>query len=51
MRENYNAHICDYTDSHKNKIWQPYAAATAAAFARTVLGFIDEQEVIRMSRE
>ncbi|CAN9403213.1 unnamed protein product [Alternaria alternata] len=23
--------ICDYADSHKNKRWQPYAAATAAA--------------------
>ncbi|KAJ4216002.1 hypothetical protein NW757_014678 [Fusarium falciforme] len=23
--------VCDYADSHKNKIWQPYAAATAAA--------------------
>ena len=39
--------ICDYADSHKNKIWQPYAAATAAAFARALLGFIDEQEVIK----
>jgi nucleoside phosphorylase len=43
--------ICDYADSHKNKIWQPYAAATAAAFARVLLGFIDEQEVIKTSRE
>jgi nucleoside phosphorylase len=43
--------ICDYADSHKNKIWQPYAAATAAAFARVLLGFIDEQEVIKMPRE
>ncbi|KAH8684468.1 putative kinesin [Tricladium varicosporioides] len=41
--------ICDYADSHKNKIWQPYAAATAAAFARVLLRFIDEQEVINMS--
>ena len=43
--------ICDYADSHKNKRWQPYAAATAAAFARALLGFIDEQEVIQMSCE
>lgn len=43
--------ICDYADSHKNKIWQPYAAATAAAFARTLLGFIDEQEAIKPSGE
>jgi nucleoside phosphorylase len=38
--------ICDYADSHKNKIWQPYAAVTAAALARELLGFIDEQEVV-----
>ena len=25
--------ICDYADSHKNKQWQGYAAATAAAYA------------------
>lgn len=29
--------ICDYSDSHKNKEWQPYAAATAAAYARELL--------------
>uniref|UniRef100_A0A8H7TT64 NACHT domain-containing protein n=1 Tax=Bionectria ochroleuca TaxID=29856 RepID=A0A8H7TT64_BIOOC len=29
--------ICDYCDSHKNKQWQPYAAATAAAYAKELL--------------
>jgi len=29
--------ICDYSDSHKNKIWQRYAAATAAAYAKELL--------------
>lgn len=29
--------ICDYADSHKNKQWQEYAAATAAAFAKRFL--------------
>jgi len=29
--------ICDYSDSHKNKEWQGYAAATAAAYARGLL--------------
>jgi nucleoside phosphorylase len=29
--------ICDYSDSHKNKIWQPYAAATAAAYSKELL--------------
>jgi nucleoside phosphorylase len=29
--------VCDYADSHKNKDWQPFAAATAAACAKEVL--------------
>jgi len=29
--------ICDYADSHKNGIWQEYAAITAAAFAKELL--------------
>ncbi|KZL78184.1 NACHT and ankyrin domain protein [Colletotrichum tofieldiae] len=29
--------ICDYADSHKNKQWQRYAAATAAAYAKELL--------------
>ena len=29
--------IADYADSHKNQKWQPYAAGTAAAFARELL--------------
>lgn len=29
--------ISDYSDSHKNKRWQFYAAATAAAYAREVI--------------
>jgi nucleoside phosphorylase len=37
--------ICDYADSHKNKQWQPYAAATAAAFAKEILGFVKKQGV------
>ena len=30
---------CDYADSHKNKKWQKYAAATAAAGLKSVLEF------------
>jgi len=37
--------ICDYADSHKNKRWQPYAAATAAAVAVELLGFVPKQAV------
>ncbi|PVH99533.1 purine and uridine phosphorylase [Periconia macrospinosa] len=32
--------ISDYADSHKNKGWQPYAAGTAAAYAKEVLSVI-----------
>lgn len=31
---------CDYGDGHKNKEWQPYAAAMAAAYAKAVLAEI-----------
>ncbi|KAL7958815.1 hypothetical protein V8C34DRAFT_281795 [Trichoderma compactum] len=30
--------VCDYADSHKNKRWQRYAAATAAACMKAFLG-------------
>jgi nucleoside phosphorylase len=29
--------ICDYSDTHKNKNWQGYAAMTAAAYAKDLL--------------
>lgn len=32
--------ICDYANSHKNKGWQNYAAATAAAYAKGLLDMI-----------
>ncbi|GIC88875.1 uncharacterized protein Aud_005277 [Aspergillus udagawae] len=32
--------ICDYADSHKNKEWQEPAAATAAAYAKELLGVV-----------
>jgi nucleoside phosphorylase len=32
--------ICDYADSHKNKKWQPFAAAAAAACAKEILSFV-----------
>ena len=32
--------VCDYGDEHKNKEWQPYAAAMAAAYAKAVLSEI-----------
>lgn len=29
--------ICDYSNSDKNKIWQPYAAAVAATFTKDII--------------
>ena len=37
--------ICDYADSHKNYDWQPYAASTAAAYAKELLCTIPEARV------
>ncbi|KAI3321417.1 hypothetical protein HD806DRAFT_523905 [Xylariaceae sp. AK1471] len=37
--------VCDYADSHKNKQWQEYAAATAAAYAKEPLSVMPVIEV------
>jgi hypothetical protein len=37
--------ICDYSDTHKHKVWQRYAAATAAGYAKELLGVILREEV------
>jgi ankyrin repeat protein/nucleoside phosphorylase len=39
--------ICDYCDSHKNKGWQEYAAAAAAAYAKELLSLIQATETTR----
>lgn len=39
--------ICDYADSHKNKGWQQYGAAVAAAFAKELLSIIPPDRVLR----
>lgn len=41
--------ICDYSDTHKNKSWQPYAAVTAAAYAKELLSIIPPAEIERSS--
>jgi hypothetical protein len=38
--------ICDYADSHKNKTWQGYAAAVAAAYMKELLSYIPPHEGI-----
>jgi nucleoside phosphorylase len=37
--------VCDYADSHKNDIWQPYAAAVAAAYAKKLLSVVSSSDV------
>lgn len=37
--------ICDYADSHKNKSWQEYAAISAAAYAKELLGAVVAENV------
>lgn len=37
--------ICDYSDSHKNKNWQGYAAMAAAAYAKDLLRGISPSNV------
>ena len=37
--------IADYADSHKNSVWQPYAAGAASAFARELLFNIQAQRL------
>ncbi|KAL7953740.1 nucleoside phosphorylase domain-containing protein [Trichoderma compactum] len=37
--------ICDYSDDHKNTVWQPYAAVVAAAYAKDLLRIIKPKEM------
>lgn len=37
--------ICDYTDSHKNKVWQGYASLAAAAYTKSLLSQISPSGV------
>ncbi|KAN0072745.1 hypothetical protein V8E54_008859 [Elaphomyces granulatus] len=37
--------ICDYSDSHKNKHWQGYAALAAAAYARILLSVVSKNRL------
>lgn len=41
--------MCDYCDSHKNNSWQPFAAAAAASFAKTILAVVPSEQVSRMT--
>jgi nucleoside phosphorylase len=37
--------ICDYSDSHKNKMWQEYAALAAAVYTKNLLRQISPDHV------
>ncbi|KAE8361128.1 hypothetical protein BDV27DRAFT_148101 [Aspergillus caelatus] len=37
--------LCDYSDSHKTKKWQPYAAVVAAAYAKDLLRVIGPEQI------
>lgn len=41
--------ICDYADSHKNDLWQGYAAAIASAYAKELLLIIREIDGTRIA--
>ncbi|KAF3799940.1 hypothetical protein GCG54_00001048 [Colletotrichum gloeosporioides] len=38
--------ICDYSDSHKNKQWQRYAAATAAAYTKELVTALTPDSIV-----
>ncbi|KAF1823917.1 TPR repeat protein [Dissoconium aciculare CBS 342.82] len=40
--------ICDYSDTHKNKRWQEYAAASAAAYAKELLLYMPASDVAQI---
>lgn len=42
--------ICDYSDSHKNKEWQRYAAVVAAAYATELLAVLPNVEQQQAAR-
>ncbi|KJK95155.1 hypothetical protein H633G_00958 [Metarhizium anisopliae BRIP 53284] len=37
--------ICDYSDDHKHKIWQPYAAVVTASYAKDLLRVLKPRQV------
>jgi nucleoside phosphorylase len=37
--------ICDYSDAHKNNVWQEHAAAVAGAFAKELLYHVQLSDI------
>ena len=42
--------ICDYADAHKNDVWQRYASATAAAYAKELLLHVRKPAPVKTKR-
>ncbi|GJD03093.1 pfs domain-containing protein [Colletotrichum higginsianum] len=42
--------VCDYADSHKNKVWQPFAAAAAASVTKALLSRYTQTDKPESSR-
>lgn len=42
--------ICDYADSHKSDRWQRYAAATAAGYAKELLGVLPSEDLEKIPK-
>ncbi|KAJ4165959.1 hypothetical protein NW765_007185 [Fusarium oxysporum] len=42
--------ICDYADSHKNDLWQGYAAMAAAAYAKQLTSLIRHEELAQETK-
>lgn len=42
--------ICDYSDSHKNKAWQGYAAMVAAAYAKDLLNRLSPVQIAQETK-
>ncbi|KAL3475836.1 hypothetical protein BJX99DRAFT_270950 [Aspergillus californicus] len=42
--------ICDYSDSHKNKQWQGYAALTAAAYSKLLLSTLKPRTLTQINK-
>ncbi|QKX64622.1 uncharacterized protein TRUGW13939_11797 [Talaromyces rugulosus] len=40
--------ICDYADSHNNSAWKPYAAGSAAVYAKQLLSVIDSLDTMTL---
>ncbi|KAL4877337.1 hypothetical protein BJY04DRAFT_230820 [Aspergillus karnatakaensis] len=43
--------VCDYADSHKNKHFQEYAAATAASYAKLLLSYVKDLRDLDLETE